>query len=396
MYLKHCEIVIDEDKLKVDIQQTCMEYKSIKQWAYILHDKDDTRPHYHIYLNFGSSGIDTKNVANWFKLYFVNDKGEECTGENFIQKIKGKKTDMLLYLTHGQPDQKYKYQYDPTEVHANFDFREEIKKSKIIGDFTNYSYAQMITYIKTLNQKEQIKAYRELEGLWKIHCKYLNLNPNRNIEVVFIYGEAGTGKTTYAKRMLDKLGYDYAISSSSNDPLQDYMGQKALILDDLRDSTFEYEDLLKMLDNNTRTSVKSRFENKTFNGNMIVITSPVPIHKWYTTGRDFEFDKLNQLYRRISTYIITTAKFIEIYDGVKIDGHLKQMTHCYANHLIKKLKQKDKSKTDLGNIFRDIVYEDPDKKEDEATQVSLPGLIQPLKKLSYEDIQVDDDTDKNI
>ena len=127
----------------------------------------------------------------------------------------------------------------------------------------------------------------------------MNLNPNRNIEVVFIYGEAGTGKTTYAKRMLDKLGYDYAISSSSNDPLQDYMGQKALILDDLRDSTFEYEDLLKMLDNNTRTSVKSRFENKTFNGNMIVITSPVPIHKWYRTGRDFEYDKLNQheLYR---------------------------------------------------------------------------------------------------
>ena len=51
MYLKHCEIVQDADKLKVDIQATCMKYQSIKKWAYILHDKDDTRPHYHIYLN---------------------------------------------------------------------------------------------------------------------------------------------------------------------------------------------------------------------------------------------------------------------------------------------------------------------------------------------------------
>ena len=53
MNLKHYEIVIDQDKLKVDIQQTCMEYRTIKKWAYNLHDKDDTRHHYHIYVNFG-------------------------------------------------------------------------------------------------------------------------------------------------------------------------------------------------------------------------------------------------------------------------------------------------------------------------------------------------------
>ena len=72
-----------------------MEYKTIKQWAYILHDKDDTRPHYHIYINFGKSSVDTKLVASWFKLGYVNDKGEECTGENFINKVKGRKVDML-------------------------------------------------------------------------------------------------------------------------------------------------------------------------------------------------------------------------------------------------------------------------------------------------------------
>lgn len=52
--LRHCEIVQDVDKIKVDIQATCMKYRTIKQWAYIIHDKDDTRPHFHIYLNFGN------------------------------------------------------------------------------------------------------------------------------------------------------------------------------------------------------------------------------------------------------------------------------------------------------------------------------------------------------
>ena len=382
MYLKHCEIVQDADKLKVDIQATCMKYQSIKKWAYILHDKDDTRPHYHIYLNFGTSSISTTDIAKWFDLKYEDEKGEH-TGENFISKIKGRATDMLLYLTHGQADQKFKYQYLPTEVHANFDFTQEIEKAKIIGDFDNYSYAQMLTYIKTLPLDEQIPSYNKLEKLWRIHCKWLCLQSNRDIEVVFIYGEAGTGKTTYAKKMLERLNLDFAISSSSNDPLQDYMGQKAFILDDLRDETFEFNDLLKMLDNNTRTSVKSRFENKVFNGKMIVITSPVPINRWYKglNTRNTYYDKLDQLYRRISTYIIVSHKHIEIYDGVENNGTLKKQLNVLPNILIKNLIKKQSKKTQLGELFEEIVWDDKDEdSSDEATQESLPGFKDPLDK----------------
>ena len=105
MQLRQMEIVTDKDKLSVDIQETCMKYKTIKQWAYILHDKDDTRPHYHIYLNFSPSSCDTKMVASWFGI-----------AENFIEKVKGRKTDMLLYLTHGNESQKNKHQYSVDEV----------------------------------------------------------------------------------------------------------------------------------------------------------------------------------------------------------------------------------------------------------------------------------------
>ena len=86
MNLRQMEIVTDQDKLKVDIQETCMKYKTIKQWAYILHDKDDTRPHYHIYLNFDKSSADTKMVAGWFGV-----------PENFIEKVKGRKTSFVFF-----------------------------------------------------------------------------------------------------------------------------------------------------------------------------------------------------------------------------------------------------------------------------------------------------------
>ena len=78
--LRQMEIVTDVDKLKVDLQSTLMKYRTIKQWAYIIHDKDDTRAHYHIYLNFNPSSADTKMVASWFDI-----------PENFIEKVKGRK-----------------------------------------------------------------------------------------------------------------------------------------------------------------------------------------------------------------------------------------------------------------------------------------------------------------
>lgn len=64
------------------------------------------------------------------------------------------------------------------------------------------------------------------------------LKSERTLEVVFICGKGGTGKTYYAKKMLKSLGYDFCVSSSSNDPFQDYSGQRAMILDDLRGRQF--------------------------------------------------------------------------------------------------------------------------------------------------------------
>lgn len=97
MQLRQCEVVQDADKLKVDIQAVCMNYTTIKQWAYILHDKDDTRPHYHIYLNFGTSSLDTATVAKWFNLAYEKD-GKEYSGEQFVGKIRYRKTSAFAVL----------------------------------------------------------------------------------------------------------------------------------------------------------------------------------------------------------------------------------------------------------------------------------------------------------
>ncbi len=347
--LKHMEIVTDADKLQVDIQEVCKSYNTIKHWAYILHDKDDTRPHYHIYVHFGGSSVDTKLVASWFKV-----------PENFVNKIKGRRVDMLLYLTHGNDTQKYKHQYSPDEIIANFDVGTEIKASKVIGDFENFSYAQQLQYVNTLPMSEKSKVFSQLKKLWELHCQCLTLQADRNIQVLFITGKGGTGKTTYAKRLCKALNYDFCMSSSSNDPFQDYMGQKAIILDDMRDTAFEFEDLLKLLDNHASSTVKSRFNNKVFNGEMIIITSSVPISYWYRQMKYSSADSLVQLYRRITSYVEVKQDYILVYDeGINESGFPVGNPAIFENEVQGMHSQKSERKS-ISSVFKSLTFQDLD------------------------------------
>lgn len=344
------EIVTDVDKLRVDLQEVFMNYKTIKQWAYIVHDKDDTRPHYHIYLHF-DTGVDTALVAKWFDV-----------PENFINKVKGRQSDMLKYLTHSNASQKFKHQYDASEVIANFDFEKTIEESQIVGNFDQYSYAQQLAYVNSLDVSEKTRMFTQLEKLWKIKCQSDCLKTERNIQVIFVTGKSGTGKTFFAKRLMEKLGYDYCVSSSSNDPFQDYLGQKGIILDDLRDSSFELNDLLKILDNYTNSSVRSRFTNKVFNGEIIIITSSVPIKYWYSwlKGYDEGRDSLIQLYRRINTCVVVSETFIEIFeDGLTSTGSYKGKPKFVKNEVIE-IKNGEKEKRKISDLYEKLDYNDDD------------------------------------
>ena len=315
MQLRQCEIVQDKDKLKVDIQAVCMKYTTIKQWAYILHDKDDTRPHYHIYLNFGTSSLDTATIAKWFSLGYEKD-GKEYSGEQFVGKIRYRKTSALMYLTHENETQKYKHIYDRSEVTANFDFGSEIDQSKIIGNFEHFSYAQQLGYVNSLPIAEKAKAYSQLRKLWELYCQCETLKSERNLEVVFICGKGGTGKTFYAKKMLTNLGYDFCISSSSN----------------------------------TNSSVRSRFNNKVFNGKMIVITSSVPLVYWYPMCK-FRHDSLEQLYRRIGSYVEVTETSVTVYgEGVGTNGKPQGLGRIFRNEVQDFVKQPS-VRTDLTSVF---------------------------------------------
>lgn len=299
---------------------------NIKDWSYILHDQDcndqgePVAPHIHGVVSLSESR-NVSTIANYF------DVPAQCIG--FIrQKIKrGKRyfSDIggaLSYLTHRNAPEKH--QYDDSEVVAKpgFDWIAVRTKSEMqqaqwksfqkvlhgiedgsIRRYNLYDHITMQMYLDHKTEFESAFAYRE--GI-------LKKDVNRQIDVIYITGEAGSGKTTLAKHLCEKRGLSYCVSGSSRDPVQDYNGQDCLILDDLRPKTFDLSDLLKMLDNNTSSSVSSRYHDRWLEVQCIIITTVLSIDEFFrsmlVTG-----EPISQLKRRCKTMVQLTQQTMNIY-----------------------------------------------------------------------------------
>lgn len=319
MNVSMCEIVLYQEHFPTieDVEKICKEHTTIKKYAMCLHDQDQNengeslKAHYHVLLHFGRS-IDTGNCESWFG----------CSS-SAVEKIKGRWKDALLYLIHKNSPQKHQY---PVEaVKASFDFADELARAERAEK--QAKLAQTLATSVISGEKSYRQAFRELseydytkDGTRFLRDAYSiysrNLSPNRALEVIFIYGATGTGKTTLAKLLAEAEGKDYYISASGGDPMGDYMGEKVLILDDVREESFSFVEWLKLLDNNTNSAIRSRYNNKVFTGDTIYITSASNPVLWFVGL----FEDKSQFYRRITQFIKMTVDKVYQYNGFSCSG----------------------------------------------------------------------------
>lgn len=340
------ELMLYPDSFKVvNLDAYLHSLPGLRDFAYILHDMDGVKEHYHLALRM----TDTRNSSNICKHFGVP--------ENLISRVKGRWTDMLKYLTHANaPD---KHQYDVSLVTSNFDWQKEIEKDNsrkrvdeivsmiVSGVIREYNYFEHITGIEYVKYKRQIDsafAYRsdKLRGV------------NREMNAVYIKGDAGVGKTTYAKMIAENKGYSIFISSSSNDVLDGYAGQECIILDDLRPSALGLADLLKLLDNHTSSTVKSRYRNKVLECKLILITSTLDIDVFFRNVFSEEEETIVQLKRRCTTHMYMKPEVIEVsvYDNVLRDY---DVPFIIQNPVTKMFKFERLTREQQGEFVRDLL-----------------------------------------
>ena len=174
----------------------------------------------------------------------------------------------------------------------------------------------------------------------------------RSLEVIFIEGGGGCGKTALAIAYCQQRKWSYYIASDENDPMQDYASQHCLILDELRDDTFSYSSFMRLLNTYTGTTVKSRYHNKAFIGEAIIIPSYLPLSEYYkpdvkkkkkyVADESFYGDNsLVQLHRRIKTLVRAEKDLFYVYDHKKDGSNVLREKIPNPAYLIK--PEEDKS-----------------------------------------------------
>ena len=294
----------------------------VKDYAWIVHDKDFKKdgspkePHIHCMIRFNDS-VPTTAILARAKAVCGSD---DVVKEEQLQKCKTWKG-AVAYLTHENVTGKHIY--DRGEIVSNYNFEQDIEdalteKNRLnlllegigngtIKDYNIYEYCSIQEYSNWKTKIDSAFAYR---------AKMLLNKGDRDMKCMYIQGDSGTGKTSYAKEVCENKEYSYFVSSGSNDVLDGYGGQDAIILDDLRPSALSLADLLKMLDNNTSSSVKSRYRNKVLECRLIIITTTLDINTFFQQVFSEQPETAKQLRRRCETLVKMTVDTMEpfVYD----------------------------------------------------------------------------------
>lgn len=306
----------------------------IDQYAFITHDKDinsdniPVTPHIHLVLCFTQRVRITQiakeldQPAQYFEI--MTKRGNS---------LEASKNNAFAYLIHQtiQAKKQGKYQYEPSEVIANFDYEALINSLKqstfyapkqVLTDFNNGSInklealdriknsnsSRIPQFVSALNKIDEINSQIKQANWIKEHEK-----SNKPITVIWLYGRAGVGKTEFAKHIALKRSTDktYDFTGSSRDLFQDIGTASSLIIDEIRPKDIPFSDLLKLTDpHNFIKRAPSRYHDKAIIADTIIFTSPYSPIKFFQKYKLDNADSFKQLQRRITITIEVTDKQI--------------------------------------------------------------------------------------
>lgn len=312
-------------------QKTLEGWPVVKDYAWIVHDKDEKqdgtlkRAHIHCMIRF-TGPVPTEAILARVKA--VTGRDDVVKYEHLGKCYAWKKA--VAYLTHEITPEKYQYSRD--EVVSNYDFADDIEKAlsdkirreKLLsgiadGSIKEYNIFEHCTVVEYAEWQSKIK------NAFEYRAKMLMSKGDRNMKCIYIQGDSGTGKTSYAKQICEDKEFSYFVSSGSNDVLDGYGGQDAIILDDLRPTCMNLSDLLKMLDNNTGSTVKSRYKNKVLECRLIVITTTLDIDTFFKNVFQEQPETAKQLRRRCEILNKMTRETLSVY---VYDSFSDEYQHC--------------------------------------------------------------------
>lgn len=241
---------------------TCVaKFKTLKSCDYLIWCKEFNRAgneHTHLYVHFTNA-------------YAIPDKLRKLT-KMHIDDAKGSPKQNIDYVKKEGPKWEYKKSYQKTEV------MEEWGTQPTQGQLT----ISELREIKDSNDLPDWKQYHVWKEVQKEPKKTRVDDWGKKIEVYWIQGPSGIGKTETAKKILKEKGYEEfdEIKYDGKFWLNVVDGKGAAVYDDFRDSQLEASEFINFIDYNEHNLriIGGSMRNKY---NLIIITTVQLIDEIY-------------------------------------------------------------------------------------------------------------------
>lgn len=260
---------------------------------FALHDKDISNTHCHII-------IQNKTQIRFDTLKKLIPYGD-------IEKQRGTNKECYEYCLHIDKKslEKEKEQYDDSCIKTNIEDLETWKKlDNSLG--ARNDLVQIVKDIKNgATQQDILKNYpshfvRYSDAFTKVKQELLYeeySNKFRQLEVIYIYGSTGKGKTRY---VMEKYGYQnvYRVNEYNSGAFDRYEGQDVLLLDEFR-SSFTITQMLMYLDGYPLW-LPCRYRNKFAVYTKVYIISNISLAEQYPNVQKEEPKTYEAFLRRIN------------------------------------------------------------------------------------------------
>ena len=158
-----------------------------------------------------------------------------------------------------------------------------------------------------------VSSYQSIR-IAEIHLKYFEKARNWKPKIVWIHGPTGTGKSRMAFSRCE--GHDTYVAMENNRWWEGYDGHSHVIIDDIREDSFPFKTLLRMLDR-YEYRIECKGGSRQFLAKEIYITAPKSPHQMF----QFCGEAVGQLTRRIDE-IIFLDEYIEEESDAPTDEEL--------------------------------------------------------------------------
>lgn len=227
----------DYDKIEAILRS----HTSIKEYILALHDQDvdgdgnPMKPHHHVYLNFGSTNWKYEDIAKWFGI-----------PSNMVGKIKADPQDkhpiigqyaVIRYYTHAAYPDKHFYPISSfrTNIKDIEEFYTRQQEAALNRAKTGHQDSQLNDFIERCSTGE-IMPYNywkyippqlysqnasQFKNAWSMYhdARVAKAMGNRDCQILWLYGEKGTGKTSLGKLYAQQMELPLYIAHPGNDPM---------------------------------------------------------------------------------------------------------------------------------------------------------------------------------